>query len=51
MRWMVLAMVLLITLVIAVHVAGLTVAAALLTPLAGIVVAVLAAWVLRAPRH
>lgn len=50
MRWMLLVMVPLIALVIAVHIAGLTVLAAVLTPLVGIAVAVLAAWTLKARR-
>jgi hypothetical protein len=47
MRWMALVMVPLIALVIAVHIAGLTTLAAALIPLAGIVIAVLAAWTLK----
>jgi hypothetical protein len=48
MRWMSLVTVPLIALVIATHIAGRTVLAAVLTPLAGIALAVLGAWALKA---
>ena len=48
MRWLSLATAPLIALVIAARVAGLTTVAAVLTPLAGIVIVVLGAWALQA---
>jgi hypothetical protein len=50
MRWVALVLAALITLIIAVHVAGLTFVAAAVTPLAGIILAALGVWVLKSRR-
>jgi hypothetical protein len=50
MRWALFVVVLLIALVIAIHISGPAPLAAALTPAVGIVLAVLAAWTLKARR-